>query len=89
MTSTANEQNDVSQPLEAKVFEAYVKTPLRSTSHPMTNPDKVEEPSEREVVNAISNEQRGSFDLGGRTSTIGNVSASASSEASNPAKVDA
>jgi ribonuclease E len=89
-TNTVDEASDVavSEPIKTSVFEAYVRTPLKSTSHPMTNPDKVEEPNEREVVNAISDEQRGSFDLGGRTALIGNVKSSASSEASNPVKVD-
>lgn len=89
-TSTAVEPKEapVSEPIKATVFEAYVRAPLKSTSHPMTNPEKVEAPSEREVINAISDEQRGSFDLGGRTALVGNVKSSASSEASNPAKVD-
>ncbi|MBF7072922.1 ribonuclease E [Glaciecola sp. MH2013] len=73
----------------ASQTKAYQKSALVMSTHPMANPAKVDAPAEREVVEALDLEARGSFELGGAPAVLSNVKTQVSAEAKNPDKVDA
>jgi ribonuclease E len=63
----------------------YVRVAVKSASHPMATPAKVDMPSEPEIVKAISDDVRGNFELGGKSAVVANSKSQASSPMKNTA----
>ncbi len=74
--------------VEAKKFTPYVKVAMKPVSHPMTTPAKVEMPTETEVVTAISDEARGSYEFAGKSAAVANSKSQASSPMKKPSSVE-
>lgn len=72
---------------ETKQAGPYIKVAVKSVSHPMATPAKVVMPTETENVSAISDEVRGSFELGGKPAAVANAKSQASSPMKNPSSV--
>jgi len=70
---------------ETKKTIPYVRAALKTASHPMATPAKVDMPSEPEIVKAISDDVRGSFALGGKSAAVANSKSQASSPMKNTA----
>ena len=79
---------EITVPVVADKPKKYVRVAPKSVSHAMATPAKVEAAESSAPVLAISDDLRGSFDLGGKTAAVASASAQSSSPMKKPTKVD-
>jgi ribonuclease E len=68
---------------ETKARVPYVRVAVKTASHPMATPSKVDMPSEPQIVHAISDDLRGNVGLGGKSAVVANSKSQASSPMKN------
>jgi ribonuclease E len=68
---------------ETKARVPYVRVAVKTASHPMATPAKVDMPSEPQIVHVISDDLRGNVGLGGKSAVVANSKSQASSPMKN------
>jgi ribonuclease E len=68
---------------ETKARVPYVRVAVKTASHPMATPAKIDMPSEPQIVHAISDDLRGNVGLGGKSAVVANSKSQASSPMKN------